>query len=146
MATTFSPCPNCGAVNRVSGSRRKGSAVCSRCKTPLALEESVSRVLGDGLRTLIAKSPDPVVVDFWADWCGPCKMFAPIFRQAAERMAGKVVFAKLDTEADPQAASHFGIRSIPTLVVFKDGAEKSRFSGAMMLEPFLNWLGDALKD
>lgn len=119
--------------------------MCSRCKAPLAIDGAVNCVVGPGLKSLVEKSPQPVVVDFWAEWCAPCKMFAPIFSEAAEKMAGRIVFAKLDTEADPRAASSFGIRSIPTLIVFQEGREKTRLSGAMLLEPFLEWLREATK-
>lgn len=142
MASTYSPCLQCGALVRISlDAAAKGSPVCGSCKTPLPVHSGVSEVSAAGLQVLLEKCPLPVVVDFWAEWCAPCKMFAPIFLEAARRLSGKVVFARLDTEAEPEAAASFSVRSIPTLIVFKKGEEKGRTSGAMLLEPFVDWLG-----
>lgn len=139
--STYSPCTNCGALNRVSvESAQKQQAVCSRCKSPLPLEGLINRVDGRGLRELIRRSPLPVIVDFWADWCAPCKMFAPIFAETAVAMAGGAVFAKLDTENDPSAAREHSIRSIPTVAYFSNGQERDRHSGAMLKQAFIDWI------
>ena len=91
-----------------------------------------------------ASKDAPVVVDFWAEWCGPCKMMAPAFAQAA-RMRPRVHFVKVDTEASPQAAATYGIRGIPTMVLFKGGVETARQSGAMAAPQILAWLDGALR-
>ncbi len=141
MSMTFSPCPNCGAINRISGrAASQGSPVCANCQAPLSLRGAVSEVDGRGLQRLIDASIQPVVVDFWADWCEPCKMFHPIFSQAAEKLLGKVVFAKIDTVANAPATEAHSVRTIPTLVLFNNGKEVKRVSGAMLLDQLLDWV------
>lgn len=138
---TYSPCLHCGALNRVSvESSDKQKAVCSRCKHPLPLEGAINRLDARGLKELIRRSPLPVIVDFWAEWCAPCKMFAPIFAETAVEMAGEAVFAKLDTESDPTVAQEYSIRSIPTVAYFLNGEEQDRHSGAMLKQPFVDWI------
>lgn len=140
MSMTFSPCPSCGAINRVSGRAAYGSPVCANCQAPLSLQGAVSEVNGKGLQRLIDASVQPVVVDFWADWCEPCKMFFPIFSKAADKLLGKVVFARMDTEANATATSDHSVKTIPTLVLFNGGKEVKRVSGALLLDEFLSWV------
>ncbi len=135
------PCPHCGATNRVPASRLAESPVCGKCKSvliaaaPLELDEaSFDRQIGGDL---------PVVVDFWAQWCGPCRMMAPHFARAAQMLAPRVRFAKLDTERAQGIAARYGIRSIPTLIVFRDGREIARQSGAMDAGGLARWVQSA---
>ena len=110
-----------------------------RCKEKLLPGHPVS--LDDAnFGRYIQRSGLPVLVDFWAAWCGPCKVMAPQFEQAARDSLGKVLFVKVDTEAAPRTAQQFGIQSIPTLVLFKDGAEAARQSGALSAAKIAQWL------
>ncbi len=141
MSMTFSPCPTCGAINRVAGrAASQGSPVCANCQAPLSLQGAVSEVNGKGLQRLIDASIQPVAVDFWAEWCEPCKLFTPIFSKAAEKLLGKVVFARIDTEANAPAAGAHSVRTIPTLVLFNNGKEVKRVSGALLLDQLLDWV------
>ena len=137
---TYAPCSKCHRLNRIPLSAEGRVAVCGACQTSIPIHGGVVEVDAVGLQKLIQKSPLPVVVDFWAPWCGPCRMFAPTYQQAAKDLEGRFVFAKLDTEAHPEGAAPHGIRSIPTLMVFQNGREKKRQSGAAPLESFKGWL------
>lgn len=133
------PCAACGARNRVPKDRLGDVPVCGRCKEKLLPGHPVS--LDDAnFGRYIQRSGLPVLVDFWAAWCGPCKVMAPQFEQAARDSLGKVLFVKVDTEAAPRTAQQFGIQSIPTLVLFKDGAEAARQSGALSAAKIAQWL------
>jgi thioredoxin 2 len=139
---TSSPCPSCRKINRVpvDASHLSKRPICGSCKEELTLRGAVNELSASGLQALIDKSPVPVVADFWAPWCAPCKVFAPVFEQAALKLAGEYAFAKVDTEAHPLAGNTYAIRSIPTLVVFNGGLEITRQSGAMSLPLFLDWI------
>jgi thioredoxin 2 len=130
-------CPACATTNRVPAERLADAPVCGRCGAELAPAHPVE--LSDkSLAASIAHSEMPLLVDFWADWCGPCKMMAPHFEAAAKQMP-QVRFAKVDTEACPQASAVHGIRSIPTLILFSGGREVARQSGAMSSGDLLRW-------
>lgn len=138
---TYSICEKCSGLNRVAFSFPEGkSPICGKCKISLSLHDGVSDLTVLSLETLSRKSPLPVVVDFWAPWCGPCRGFAPIFIEAAGHLKSRIVFGKINTEANPSAGQKYDIKGIPTLVIFYRGAEVSRTSGALPIDEFLTWV------
>ena len=132
-------CPRCNTTNRVSRERLAQAPSCGQCKAPLLPAAPVD-LTGAAFERQVAVSEVPIVVDFWAAWCGPCKMMAPAFAAAAAQRAPNVRFGKLDTEAHGEIAARFAIRSIPTLIAFRDGREIARQSGALGLPQLLQWI------
>jgi thioredoxin 2 len=126
-------------VNRVLPERLGASARCGRCKAPLFPGKPVA-LTEENFDTHVGRSDLPVVVDFWAAWCGPCRMMAPHFERAASELEPHVRLAKLDTEAAPQIAARFGIRSIPTVAIFRGGREVARQAGAMDYGTLTGWI------
>jgi thioredoxin 2 len=125
------PCPSCGQKNRLAYERLGDAVRCGSCKKPLtAPAVPIEIATPNDFDRLMAKASIPVVVDFWAPWCGPCRMVAPELVKVAARAAGRHVIVKVDTDAVPELGQRFGIRSIPTLAVFSGGREVARASGA----------------
>jgi thioredoxin 2 len=125
-------CPSCSSSNRVPAARLGDRSRCGKCKAQLSPAERPLTVESEAdFDELVRGAPVPVVVDFWAPWCGPCRTVAPQIEALARSRAGRAVVAKVDTDALPGLAARFGIRSIPTMVAFRDGKEDKRISGAM---------------
>ncbi len=132
-------CPHCNAVNRIPETRLGDNPSCGQCKQSLFTGAPIN-LTDANFAAHIERSSIPVVVDFWADWCGPCKMMAPHFKSVAGNLEPHVRFAKLDTDANPDTSARFNIRSIPTLIVYKNGQEVARKSGAMDANTLANWI------
>jgi thioredoxin 2 len=132
-------CTHCGGVNRIPRVRLGQQPKCGKCKQDLF--QGTSADVDDAmLQRQIQRSDIPVVVDFWAPWCGPCKMMAPAFAQAAQQLEPGVRLLKLNTEQHQQLAGQLGIRSIPTMIVFRNGQEVERMSGALDARGIINWV------
>lgn len=123
-------CPHCKSVNNVPQKESYKKANCGKCKGSLLDTKPIELTNAD-FDEVVVNSDIAVIVDFWAPWCGPCKMMAPTFQKSAESFPLKALFTKLNTENEQALGARFGIRSIPTLVVFKDGKEVHRVSGAL---------------
>jgi thioredoxin 2 len=123
------PCASCGTMNRVDLARVDAVAKCGSCRVAVVLDAPLT-LTDTTFGTVVNGSAVPVVVDFYADWCGPCKQMAPVFAELARRQRGQAIVAKVDTDRSPAVASRFGIRSIPTIVVMRAGNEVARQVGA----------------
>jgi thioredoxin 2 len=132
-------CPHCAAPNRLSPERLADGGNCGKCKGRLFSGEPVELGVAN-FDAHIGRSDIPVLVDFWAPWCGPCRAMAPAFAQAAKQLEPEMRLAKVNTEEEQALAARFGIRSIPTLALFRNGREVARQAGAMDAASLMRWV------
>ncbi len=132
-------CPHCGTVNRVPEQRLNEQPKCGKCGGQV-LPAAPIELTAHNFDRFVARDGLPVLVDFWAPWCGPCRQFAPTFSQMAGQMVGQVRYVKVNTEAEQALAGRYNIRSIPTLALFRHGAELDRVSGALPGPQLATWL------
>ncbi|MDC9719544.1 MAG: thioredoxin TrxC [Gammaproteobacteria bacterium] len=142
MTSITSRCPHCQKNNRVPSERVNDDANCGVCKQPLFSGKPIAGTAAN-FNSLI-QGEKPVVVDFWAPWCGPCVGFAPVFEQAANTRSDQLRFIKVDTQAEQMLGTQYNIRSIPTLMVFKNGKVIDQLNGALPQQQFDQWLNSAM--
>lgn len=134
-------CPSCDATNRIPAEKLTENPSCGKCHKALFGHHPVNLHSGN-FQKHINRSDVPVVVDFWAPWCGPCKVMAPAFEQASAELEPHVRLAKVNTEDEQTIGAHLNIRSIPTMVIFKNGREIARQAGAMSTGDIKSWVGN----
>jgi thioredoxin 2 len=133
-------CPHCLATNRVPEARLTDDPVCGQCAAALLAGEPLE--LSDAqFERFVNKTELPVVVDFWAPWCGPCQVMGPQFARAAQQLKGRAVLVKVNSDDNPLTATRYAIRSIPTLVMLQNGREAKRLSGALQVAQIVGWVG-----
>lgn len=132
-------CPHCGSVNRVPSARLTEGPNCGQCHAPLFTGRPIALTAANFDRHA-SRADIPLVVDFWASWCGPCQMMAPAFEQVARILEPQVRLAKVNTEQEQTLAIRFGIASIPTLILFRAGQEVARQPGALGLQDIVRWI------
>jgi len=136
-------CPKCFSTNRLPDNQQITKAHCGKCKADL-LDNSPVELNPQNFQKFLENNDIPVVVDFWAPWCGPCVMMAPNFKEASAHFPLKVRFAKVNTQDFPTLAQPYGIRGIPTMIVFRHGQEINRISGALSTEQIIQWLNSVI--
>ncbi len=139
MSALHVVCPHCDSVNRIPAGKAAGAAKCGVCHKPLFTGHAIP-VGAAAFDKHVARDDIPVVVDFWAEWCGPCKAMAPYFEQAARELEPGYRFLKLDTDREPDVSARYAIRGIPTTIVFRGGKEAARRVGAMDGSTLRSWL------
>jgi thioredoxin 2 len=132
-------CPHCRRINRVPAARLGDGPKCGQCRERLFTGHPITLTVAD-FDLHISRSDLPLVVDFWAPWCGPCRIMAPAYEQAAKMLEPKIRLAKVNTEEEQALGARFGIQSIPTIIVFRGGREVARQSGALSAQDIVRWV------
>ena len=144
MSERLITCPSCGATNRLRAQQAGRKVVCGKCKTPLTESAGPVQVTDQTFASEVEQSATPVLLDLWADWCGPCHMLAPTIDQISSEMAGRVKVAKLNIDENPRTADRFGVQSIPTLLVMKGGKVVDRLVGVQPKQEIVRRLEQAM--
>jgi len=137
-------CPHCDGINRVPRAKLAAGGACGACHKPLFVGEPLN-LNQTRFQRHLTKSDLPLVVDFWASWCGPCKMMSPVFAEAARQLEPNMRLVKINSEQEQALSAQLAIRSIPTLLIFRQGKEIARMSGALDLPNLLAWVGEQVR-
>lgn len=136
----FRTCPNCGAKNRIPAKHLTNTGRCGSCKTPLPPNDAPIAADTQTFQEIVSQSPAPILVDFWAAWCGPCRAAAPEVEALAREMAGRAIVLKVDTEAHPDLAARYGVQGIPNFVVLRNGKVVTQHAGVTPRAEMRRWL------
>ena len=145
MSDQLVKCPSCGTTNRVPLVAPGRKAICGKCKAPIDSTGGPVNVTDSTFADQVERSSTPVLLDLWAEWCGPCHMLAPVISQISSELAGRIKVAKLNIDENPRTAARFGVQSIPTLLVLRAGKEVDRLVGVQPKQEILRRLENALK-
>jgi thioredoxin 2 len=137
-------CSSCLVINQVDKSRLDNNPICGNCKSKLIIPDSPINITSSNFEKEVIKHPGIILLDFWATWCPPCRMIAPILNEIAREKKGEIKIGKIDTDKENSLAYEFQISSIPTLILFQNGKQINRISGAMSKQNLLNWINSSL--